>query len=119
MDLITGITKNLRGDAMSFSIFNRKAWLLIKSRNLRDTVNKAYSYGALVIVAAVIEAFILGVTPISLMDKTFTLTELVIVACSGIEVWSIFENIEAVTKVNPLKKLVIFLPGPLRKLFSK
>tara|TARA_R110000764_G_scaffold20407_2_gene52403 strand:- start:3330 stop:3830 length:501 start_codon:yes stop_codon:yes gene_type:complete len=119
IDLLTGIIRSFKEQNVCFNIFKVSTWNVIKSRLLRGTLRKSYEYGILIIVVAIMEAFVLGVMPITLIGKVFTLTELSVVVCSGIETWSIFENIEPITKSNILKKFASFLPKPLQNLFSK
>lgn len=119
IDLFTGIIKSFKEKEIKFNLFKKETYLVIKSGLLRLTLKKSYEYGLLLIVVAIIESFILGLTPIMLIGKVFTLTELSIVIPCGIEVWSIFENIESITGNNILKKFISFLPKKLQNLFSK
>lgn len=119
IDLFTGIVRSFRVQEVKFNFFKKETWLVIRSNLLRLTLKKSYEYGLLLIVVAIIESFILGLTPIMLAGKVFTLTELAIVIPCGIEIWSIFENIETITGNNILKKFASFLPIPLQNLFSK
>ena len=118
IDLFTGIVRSFRIKEIPFKPFKRKTWLVIKSGLIRLTLKKSYEYGLLLIVVAVIESFILGLTPIMLVGKAFTLTELAIIIPSGIEVWSIFENIESQVGRNIFKSFITFLPEPLQKIFK-
>tara|TARA_R110000765_G_scaffold423157_1_gene531611 strand:+ start:355 stop:753 length:399 start_codon:yes stop_codon:yes gene_type:complete len=119
IDLFTAIVRSFRIEKIPFKFFKRKTWLVIKSGLLRLTLRKSYEYGLLLIVVAIVESYILGVTPVALAGKSFTLTELSVIIPSGIEIWSIFENIEGVTNRNILKKFISFLPTKLQNLFSK
>ena len=118
IDLVTGIIKSFKKKKIKFSLFKKETYLTIKSGLLRLTLKKSYEYGLLLIVVAIIESFILGVTPIMLVGKAFTLTELAVIIPSGIEVWSIFENIESQVGRNIFKSFITFLPEPLQKIFK-
>lgn len=119
LDLITGIVKNLQEKGVSPNITKRNFWRAIKSYLLRKTWRKAYEYGLGIIVIAVFETLIFGTTYISIMEKTFTITELAVIIPAIIETWSIFENIESISKNNILKKIIVFLPTTLRRLFEQ
>lgn len=119
LDLITGIVKNLQKKGIAPNLIKKSFWKAIRSYLLRKTWKKAYEYGIGIIVIIVFETLIFGTTSISIMEKNFTMSELAVVIPAIIEIWSIFENIESVSKNNVLKKIIIFLPVPLRKLFKK
>jgi hypothetical protein len=118
IDLITGIRKSLHERDVSFNPFKAEFRKAIKSYLFRKTWKKAYEYGIGIIVLFVFEMFIFGLTPVTIMDKTFTITELGVLIPSAIEVWSIFENLEAVSGRNILKRLVTLLPKGLRDLLK-
>ncbi len=118
-DLLTGIRKNLHISGISFNPFKKAFWKAIKSYLLRRTWKKTYEYGMGIIVIAVLESLILGGTPITILAKTFSLTELSIVIPALVEVWSIGENLEAISGRNFLKSLLPLMPKPIRVLFSK
>lgn len=118
IDLITGIRKSLHQKEISFNPFKVAFRKAIKSYLFRQTWKKSYEYGMGIIVLFVFEMFILGLTPVTIMDKSFTITELGILIPSAIEVWSIFENLEAVSGRNILKRLVTLLPKSIRDLLK-
>lgn len=114
LDLITGIRKSLHKDKLKDKSF----LISIKSYLLRQTWRKAYEYGIGILVIVVFESMVLGTTPLALAGKVFTISELsVLVACT-VEVWSVFENMEAVSGENLLKKIKRFLPEKVQKLFG-
>ena len=119
IDLITGISRTLNEWGVKFNPLKKIFWKSIKSYLLRNTWRKAYEYGFGIVVVAVFETLILGPTPISIMDRNFSMTELAIILPSVIEIWSIFENLENVTKGNILKKLVYLMPKGAQKFFNK
>ncbi|WP_136465535.1 phage holin family protein [Flagellimonas onchidii] len=118
IDLLTGIKKNLHKDKVPFNPFKKLFWKSIKSYALRQTWRKTYEYGIGILVVLVFEALVLGSTPIALLGKTFSITELSVLLPAAIEVWSIFENMEAVTGMNLLKRLKPLLPKPLQNLLN-
>lgn len=118
LDLITGIVKGLQEKGIVPNITKKTFWKSIKSYLLRKTWKKAYEYGLGIIVVSVFETLIFGTTSISIMEKTFTISELAVIIPAIIEVWSIYENIESVSKNNVLKKIIAFLPVSLRKFFN-
>ena len=119
LDLLTGIRKNNYLNKVKFNIFKEQFWVSIKSYLLRKTWRKSYEYGLGIIVIMVFESLIFGVTTISLFSQTFTLSELIIVIPAFIEVWSIFENLEAVSGRNILKRIKFLLPEKVRKFIDK
>lgn len=117
-DLLTGIRKNLHNNGVKFNPLKGTFWRSIKSYLLRQTWRKTYEYGIGIIIIVIFESLIFGVTPIALMGKTFTIAELSILIPAGVEIWSIYENMEAVSGNNILLKIRNFLPEPLKKIFS-
>lgn len=118
IDLITGIRKNLHKNGVKFNPFKAVFWKSIKSYLLRQTWKKTYEYGIGIIIIVIFESLIFGVTPIALMGKTFTIAELSVLVPAAVEVWSVFENLEAVSGNNILKKIKLLLPAPLARLFG-
>lgn len=57
--------------------------------------------------------------PIDLMSKQFSLTELAIMVASIVEVYSNYENMEAVSGRNILKRMIQFLPKAIQDIFAK
>jgi len=93
-------------------------WKGIKSYLLRDTWRKAYEYGIGIVVVIIFESLIFGITTISILNRDFTISELAIIIPAVIEIWSIFENLEAVSNENILKKSVKILPRNIQRLFN-
>lgn len=117
-DLLTGIRKNLYRRGIPFNILKSSFWMAIKSYLLRQTWRKTYEYGLGILIIVIFESLILGATPITLMSKTFTIAELSVLVPAAVEVWSIFENFEAVSGKNILKMIKDLLPPALANLFS-
>tara|TARA_R110000851_G_scaffold27764_5_gene77893 strand:- start:8348 stop:8851 length:504 start_codon:yes stop_codon:yes gene_type:complete len=119
LDLLTGISRTLNEWGIKPNPLKKIFWKSIKSYLLRKTWRKAYEYGFGIVVVAVFETLILGSTSISLMDRNFSITELAIIIPSVIEVWSIFENLENISKRNILKRLIYLMPKGAQKFFIK
>lgn len=118
VDLITGIRRTFHEWGIKFNPFKKVFWKSIKSYLLRQTWKKTYEYGLGILVILVFEHLVFGVAAITIASKVFTLTEMAIVLPAVIEVWSIFENFEAVSGTNILKRLSIVMPPMLRRLFK-
>lgn len=119
LDLLTGIRKTLHVTGISCNIFKSRFWKSIKSYLLRKTWRKTYEYCIGIISIIVIESLIIGSTPIELLGKSFTIAELGVIFPAGVEIWSIYENLEGVSGNNIIKKMVGFLPEPLQKILRK
>tara|TARA_R110000850_G_scaffold63877_2_gene143943 strand:- start:89 stop:619 length:531 start_codon:yes stop_codon:yes gene_type:complete len=119
IDLITGIRANLHDWGISCNPFKKVFWKSIKSYLLRKTWKKTYEYGIGILVVAIFETMFFG-APMSiiLMEKVFTLSELAALIPALVEVWSIFENFEAVSNKNILKRLVFLLPSRMRSVLT-
>lgn len=119
IDLITGIRANLHDWGVSANPLKASFWKSIKSYLLRKTWKKTYEYGIGIIVVAVFETFIFGApASIILMSKTFTLAEVATIVPALVEVWSIFENFEAVSDRNILKRMLFLLPSKVRSVIT-
>ncbi len=117
-DLLTGIRKSLHLSGTNCNIFKKLFWTSIKSYLLRQTWRKTYEYGIGIIIIVIFESLIFGTTPITLINRTFTIAELSVVVPAAVEVWSIYENLEAVSGHNILDKIKLLLPQQLKDLFS-
>ena len=118
-DLITGIRKGLHKEKLSFNPLKKYFWQKLHSRGMRLTWRKTYEYGIGILVFATFESMVLGLNPIVVGEFKMSLTEVAVAFASIIEIYSIFENMEAVSGRNMLKKLAVLLPGPFRKLIDK
>ena len=116
IDLLTGIRKSHYKEGVRFTPFTMKFWSVIKSKHLRSTWRKTYEYGMGIVVFAVFESMVLKLDPFAIGTAVFTLTELAVITAVLVEMYSIFENMEAVSGNNLLKRLSFLLPGPIRRL---
>ena len=119
IDLLTGIRRTHHEWKVSFQPFKKIYWLSIRSYLLRQTWRKTYEYGIGIIVITIFETLIFGQQQITIMDKGFSISELSVVFPAIVEIWSIYENLEAVSKINLLKRLRNFLPPFIQNLVSK
>lgn len=119
LDLITGIRKSLHATEVKERFWQKAFWKQVKSYGVRETWKKAYEYGIGIIVCSIFESMIFKMGSIDLMDNKFSLTELAIMVASIIEVYSNYENMEAVSGRNIFKSLLEFLPAPIQKILAK
>ncbi len=119
LDLITGIRKSLYATEIKERFWQKAFWKQVKSYGMRETWKKAYEYGVGIIVCSIFESMIFKTEPIELMNSKFSLTELAIMVASIIEVYSNYENMEAVSGRNIFKKILSFLPEPISKIVNK
>lgn len=118
LDLLTGVRKSFHKKGISAYVWQRKFWKEVKSYGIRATWRKTYEYGMGIIVFSILESMILSIDPIVLMNKSFTITELSITTASIIEVYSNYENMEAVSGNNIFKRILQFLPESIQKMLE-
>ncbi len=118
MDMITGIRKGLHQKGIPFNPLKAIFWKNVQSAGLRSTWRKTYEYAIGIIVFAVLDGMVLGNIEVALFQKTYSLTQLAVVVACIIEVYSIHENMEAVSGNNLFKTLLKVLPKKISKLFK-
>ena len=118
LDLLTGIRKSLHQKKLKFNPFKKYFWQTLHSKGMRDTWRKTYEYGIGILVFIIFETMALKMSPISLGDAVFTLSELAVVTATLVEVYSVFENMEAVSGNNLLKRLIFLLPSSVKRLLE-
>lgn len=119
IDLITGIRRTHHEWKVTFQPTKKRYWLSIRSYLLRQTWRKTYEYGIGIIVIIIFEQLIFGQQAILIMDRNFSIAELAVIFPAMVEVWSIFENFEAVSEVNLLKRIQKLLPPSIQRLLTK
>lgn len=120
LDLITGISKNLYNQGKPFNPLKLYFWKSIKSYLLRRTWKKGYEYGLGIIVVLIFDTMVWGGdSRVMLVNKIFTFSELSVIIASGIEIWSIGENIEEITGSNFIKRFTRILPYKMQKIVNK
>lgn len=121
IDLVTGIQKDLHIRKIPLSLLDKNTWVnwkAITSQGYRKTWIKIKEYGLGVMVIFFLETNVIGQTMVELNERAVTLTLVFIMLLAATEVWSIFENREAISERNMLKKLLGFLPEKIKLLFS-
>ena len=119
IDMITGVRKSMFLNNTSRSVFKAEFWRCIKSAGIRKTWRKTYEYVIGILVFTILDVNVLKTGDISILNSTRSLSEFVVAIACVIEVYSIFENMEAVSGRNLLKKVVSLLPEKLKTLFNK
>jgi hypothetical protein len=119
LDLLSGIRKDFYLKGITAYIWQKSFWKGVKSYGIRETWKKTYEYGIGIIVCSIFESMIFKMEPIDVMNREFSLTELAIMIASIVEVYSNYENMEAVSGRNVFKLLTQFLPKPIQDVLSK
>jgi hypothetical protein len=110
IDMLTGMNKSLHKEGVKVNFFKLEFWKSIHSSGMRETWRKTYEYGIGIIVFAVFESMVFkSIEGIQVAGYVFSITELAVITASVVEVYSVFENMEAVTGRNLLKRIVRFL----------
>lgn len=118
LDLITGIRKTLYIRGVKTNPLKKSFWLSIESYLLRKTWKKAYEYGIGIIVVILFRILLIGEVIIPFFSLSFSLIELSVIIPCLIEAWSIFENLEAVSGRNILKRIFSLLPEKIRVILT-
>lgn len=113
LDLITGIRKSIYLERQTDT--GKSFWKCLKSYMLRKTYKKTYEYALGIISVLILESLVLGTTTVDILDKSFTISELAVLVPAVVEVWSIYENMEAVSGSNILKKAKKYVINKLLK----
>jgi len=119
IDMLTGIRKSLFIKDVKISLTNEKFWQSIQSAGLRATWRKTYEYCLGIIAFIVIDSLVLKVSNFQLMGGNYTLSEIAVALACMVEIYSIYENMEAVSGNNILKKIIVFLPKTIRDILTK
>ena len=120
LDTITRIHADATKEGLKFNPFKRYFYGQIKSEGLRNMMSKIFlQYGVYLIIAFTIDYYILDkAVLLNYNDKGLTLPIISLYIFSGIEIWSIGENIEESGGVNLIKRLLHFLPEKIQKIFK-
>lgn len=118
LDLLTGIRKSLKQKGVTLNPLRIEFWRSVKSYGMRQTWRKTVEYVVGIIAFAVLEGFFLKEYSINVLGS-HKITELATITIALIELYSVFENLEAVSGNNLLKKLLDFIiPDKIRKAFK-
>ncbi len=113
--MITGIRKSFYIKNISYNPFKSCFWKNLKSSGLRSTWRKTYEYGIGIIIFLILDHYVLKIGDFTIFNRNRNVVELVISIACVIEVYSIFENMEAVSGNNMLKNLIKLLPKKIKK----
>jgi len=117
LDLVTGIRKSHHERGMRWRPLRRAFWFGeggVKSYLLRQTWRKLYEYVLGILAISLAEAHLLSGLEESFVGASGGLARLAVTVAGLVELWSIFENMEAVGGRNFLKRLAGLLPERLR-----
>jgi hypothetical protein len=119
LDLITGIFKSLKLKNIKVRLFKTSFWMEVNSSGFRATWIKSYQYCIGILAFIVLDAFVLKgrVFNIPIIGE-YTIAQLAAINICAIEMWSVFENMEAVSGQNPLKKMLGILPRSVKGMFE-
>jgi hypothetical protein len=119
LDTITRINANAKNKGLKFNPFKAYFWAEIQSGELRKMLQKVVmEYGIYLIIAFVIDALIFKHTVLfEVYDRKMTLPVIALHVFSGIELWSIGENIADAGGENIFKRIIHFLPEKYQKIF--
>lgn len=118
IDMITGIRKSFYINKISTNPFKIKFWRSLNSSGIRSTWRKTYEYGIGIIVFTLLDKYVLHIGDFEFLNNKRNIVEITIAVACVIEVYSIFENMEAVSGNNLLKRLIGLLPERVKKLFK-
>ena len=119
LDMITGIRKAHYAEGIKFRPFEKKFWKVISSKELRKTWRKSTEYIVGIMAFSVLDSMVLGTTSIELLGKIYSISELAVTIACLAEVYSIYENMEAVSGNNLFKRIIGLLPERVRAIFQK
>ena len=119
IDLITGVRKSHHKVGIGFYPLKKEFWNVIKSNQLRNSWKKTSDYFLLIFISIALQILLFEGFKIEGMGLTFTLSEMIGSIACVIEVYSIYENLEAVSGRNLLKRFVSFLPSEIKQYFKK
>lgn len=119
VDLLTGIRKAHYTEGVTFRPHKKEFWKVIKSKELRKTWRKTIEYAVGVIIFAILETMVLGESSVQLLGNKYSIAELAVTTACLVETYSIYENMEAVSGNNLMKKIIKIFPFSLRNIFRK
>ena len=119
IDMLTGIRKSLFLKNVKANIHKKEFWHAVNSNGIRQTWRKAYEYVIGIIVFMILDILVLKSPGIEMMGSIYSLSELAVALACIIEVYSIYENMEAVSGRNLFKTVLDFLPTPIKNIFKK
>ena len=118
IDLLTGIRRAHYEQSVNFRPWEKRFWKVIRSHALRKTLRKTTEYIFGVIAFIVLEGLVFKNLRINAMGYQYSLSELAGTIFCLVEVYSIYENMEAVSGNNLIKRLLSLLPQKFKKVFE-
>lgn len=120
LDTLTRINTEAKKQGLKFNPFKKYFYQQIQSKGLRMMCDKIFAeYGVYIIVAFVIDYWVLNqMVLLKFNDRGLTLPIISLYIFSGIEIWSIGENIEEAGGINIIKRILHFLPEKIQKIFN-
>jgi len=118
IDLLTGIRKSHYTEGVLFQPFKKEFWKVIKSKELRRTWTKAVEYITGIIAFTILDTMVLGSSSIQMLGNDYSIAELAVTVACLVEVYSVYENMEAVSGNNLFKKILGFLPRAFKSAFA-
>lgn len=125
LDTITRIHADAKAAKLSFNPFQLQFWLRIKSKGLKKMGRKIFvEYGIAVIIAFFVDTLLFkNALHFKLLTLKLNIPIAAIIFFTGIEIWSVFENIEEAGMTNWLKKFLNlfsgFLPSKWKEVYEK
>lgn len=120
IDFATGFNKSLHIAGIKKNPFKKQFWLKLTSKGMRQTWTKNTQYLIGISMFIVLDLLVLNQAIIAtVLKRPCTISELAIGVACGIEIYSSFENMEAVSGENLLKKMMWFFPKKFLSLVKK
>lgn len=129
IDLLTGIGKSMKSKKLHFppiyDIFKITFWKQLEalrkattSEGFRKTWDKTKSYLTVIVLLIILEYTVLQGLVVELLNKEYSVVQIGFIVASGIEIWSIDENIEKLWGISLLTKIITILPESIQKIFE-
>lgn len=118
LDMFTGIRKSLHEKGIKFDLRKMEFWRSVKSSGIRNTWRKTYEYVIGILAFVALDGFVLKISSFEILGCEYSISEVSVITAVVIEIYSVFENMEAVSGNNPLKRVVSILPHRARSFFS-
>ena len=119
IDLLTGIRKSHYLLGVNFCPFKKRFWIVIKSKELRNSWRKATEYAIGIVTFIILEGLVFNGLKIEAMGHNYSIAELAATVACLVEVYSVYENMEAVSGRNPLRRILSILPQEFKNFFKK
>ena len=117
IDMITGIRKSLHKKRVKIRLHKKEFWMSISSSGIRNTWRKTYEYVIGILAFSVLDGMVLGSTSFQLLGQPYSIAELAVAIACIVEIYSIYENMEAVSGNNLFKKMIKIFPQRIKGVF--